>query len=171
MTQKPTPQQLPPEEAIELVQTIRTSFEAAWQHYSDGCAALVEAFQRRAWEPLGLPNWDAFVRHTLDVDHVKIPKAERQAIVEALSDGGLSVRQIAAATGLGRSTVQRALGPAVPFGTPSVPVTVTMPTTLEEAVERTGQLADDLIWLEAEIAAAQARIEVLRQHEAKADSQ
>jgi hypothetical protein len=101
------------------VTAIRSSIEQAWQHYGEGCAYLITAHEGRAWEALGLKDWAAFVRHTLDVEHLKIPKAERQAIVTVLSEGGLSVREIAAATGLGRSTVQRELSAPVPNGTPS----------------------------------------------------
>jgi hypothetical protein len=101
-----------PEEANGLVATIRSSFEAAWSHYADGCSALLEAYHGRAWEPLGLPDWAAFVTHTLDIEHLRIPKAQRQAIVRALRDGGLSMRAIATATGLALGTVAGELGPA-----------------------------------------------------------
>ncbi|HEY3843151.1 MAG TPA: hypothetical protein VGL48_07850 [Acidimicrobiales bacterium] len=110
---------MPAERAEQLVNGIRAAFTSAWE----GVELLVEAHQGRAWEPLGLPDWEAFVAHTFDVDHVRIPKAERAAIVEALREGGLNVRAIAAATGLGVGTVHRELTPdeRVPNGTPGDP--------------------------------------------------
>lgn len=103
-----------------LVGSIRSSFEAAWQHYEDGCRLLVEAYQGKAWLALGISDWEAFISHTLDVDHLKIPRAERQQIVRSLREGGLTVRDIAFATGLGVGTVHREL--PVPNGTPANPV-------------------------------------------------
>jgi transposase len=106
------------EEAGALVADIRSSFESAWDHYANGCTQLLEAYEGRAWIALDLDGWSAFVRHTLDVEHLRIPKAEREGIVQALTDGGLSVREVATATGLGKSTVWRMLQPGVPDGTP-----------------------------------------------------
>src|SRR5947199_508372 len=94
------PTSLTAEQAAELVDGIRASFEAAWQHYSDGCTLLVNAYRSEGWTPLGLEDWSAFVSHTLDIDHLKISRAERQAIVATLREGGLTVRAIATATGL-----------------------------------------------------------------------
>jgi hypothetical protein len=104
-----------------LVDGIRSSFERAWEHYTDGCRQLVAAYQGKAWLALGLSDWPSFVAHTLDVDHLRIPKADRRQIVMALSEGGLSVRAVAAATGLGVGTVHRELNPGVPNGTADDP--------------------------------------------------
>ena len=119
MTDLPAAATMSAEAATTLVDGIRSSFEQAWASYADGCRLLVEAHRGRAWEALGLSGWAEFVSHTLDVEHLKIPKAERRAIVAALRDGGLSVREIAAATGLGVGTVHRELPASVPDGTPT----------------------------------------------------
>lgn len=103
------PEPLDAERVGELVSAIRSSFESAWEHYANGCALLVEAYQGRAWEPLGLPDWGAFVSHTLDVEHLKIPRAQRREIVQVLREGGLTVRAIAAATGMSVGTVANAM--------------------------------------------------------------
>ena len=95
--------------ATTLVEDIRSSFEAAWDHYANGCRQLVEAYQGRAWEPLGLSSWAEFVTHTLDVEHLRIPKAERLEFVRVLTEGGLSLRDVSAAIGVAKSTVQRDL--------------------------------------------------------------
>jgi ParB family chromosome partitioning protein len=107
------------EDATALVNGIRTSFEKAWANYADGCRLLVGAHRARAWEPLGLSGWSEFVTLTLDVEHIKIPRTQRRAIVRSLREGGLSVREVAAATGLGVGTVHRDLADdrRVPNGT------------------------------------------------------
>jgi hypothetical protein len=134
--------------ASELVQGIRASFNAAWSHYEDGCRQLVDAYRGRAWEPLGLKDWDAFVRHTLDVDHLRIPRVERTAIVEALTAGGLSIRAIAVATGLSVGTVHGELAPV--RSELNTPTTVTIPATIEEAVEQLNELNDQTAAIEKE---------------------
>jgi hypothetical protein len=97
------------EDAATLVTDIRSSFESAWDHYAAGCSQLVEAYQGRAWEPLGLAGWAEFVTHTLDVAHLRIPKAERLEFVRILSEGGMSLRDVGATIGVTKSTVQRDL--------------------------------------------------------------
>jgi hypothetical protein len=109
-------QALSPEEAIVLVDGIQSDLSLAWERYAAGCEKLVKAYRGRAWMALGLPDWPAFVAHTLDVDHLKIPKAERQEIIRILIDGGLNFREVSSATGLGLATIHRALNP-VPNGT------------------------------------------------------
>ncbi len=107
-------------DATTLVECIRSSFESAWDHYADGCRQLVEAYQGKAWEALGLKDWAEFVSHTLDVDHLRIPKAERLEFVRVLTAGGLSVRDVSAAIGMGKSTVQRDVEYLSQMGQPEV---------------------------------------------------
>lgn len=105
------------EQAADLVERIRVSFGAAVRFFDLGCKLLVEAYQGRAWEALGLADWSAFVHHTFDVDRLKLTGSDRAEIVAALRDGGLSMRAVATATGLGLGTVHRELTPHVPGGT------------------------------------------------------
>lgn len=51
---------------------------------------------------------------------MSLPREERQEVVASLRESGLSIRAIAAATGMGRGTIERTLEPAVPNGTPDV---------------------------------------------------
>jgi hypothetical protein len=111
------PPALTTDAATTLVNGIRSSFELAWVNYADGCQQLVEAYQGRAWEPLGLKDWGEFVTHTLDVDHLRIPKSERFEFVRILTEGGLSLRDVGAAIGVTKSTVQRRPRAGVPNGT------------------------------------------------------
>jgi len=138
------PPTLSEDEAIALVDGIRDSLENAWANYASGCAKLVTAFSGRAWLALGLPDWPAFVAHTLDVDHLKIPNAERLEICRILSDGGLKFRDIASATGLGLATIHRALNP-VPNGTgrPNIKTPVHVSWTLTKSIDASSRrLAD-----------------------------
>jgi transposase len=109
------------DEAETLVTAIQFSLDAAWQYYSEGCLQLIAAHKGRAWIPLGLANWEEFVSQTIDVDHIRIPKPERRAIVAALREGGLTLRAIASATGLSVGTTHRELSRGVPNGTHAVP--------------------------------------------------
>jgi hypothetical protein len=105
------------EQAADLVERIRVSFGAATRFFDLGCKLLVEAYQGRAWEALGLADWSAFVHHTFDVDRLRLTGSDRAEIVAALRDGGLSMRAVATATGLGLGTVHRELATSVPNGT------------------------------------------------------
>ena len=82
-----------------LVENCTTAHESPRMRHSDRCGHPVTAYQGRAREPRGLGDGGAFVEHTFDVDHLKTPKAEREAIIETLRGGGLRRRAIAVATG------------------------------------------------------------------------
>jgi hypothetical protein len=105
------------EQAADLVDRIRVSFDASVRFFDLGCKLLVDAYQNRAWEALNLADWAAFVRHTLDIDRLRLTGSDRAEIVAALREGGLPMRAVAAATGLGLGTVHRELTPRVPDGT------------------------------------------------------
>jgi SprT-like family len=106
------------EDASALVENIQEAFSSAWDNYAEGCRLLIIAKREKAWLTLGLSDWTGFVAHAFNTDRVRIPKRERNAIVTALVTGGLSIREVAAATGLGIGTVHRELSPGVPSGTP-----------------------------------------------------
>jgi hypothetical protein len=97
-------------EARALTQEIADTVALAWDK-------VVQAYQRRVWEPLGYGSWDCYCRTELGATRLRLPLEDREQAVRSLRTAGLSTRAIASATGQSRSTVHRGLA-AVPSGTP-----------------------------------------------------
>jgi hypothetical protein len=97
-------------EARALTREIAQTIALAWDK-------VVEAYQRRVWEPLGYSSWDSYCRAELGSTRLRLPAEEREEAVRSLRSAGLSTRAIASATGQSRSTVHRGLA-GVPHGTP-----------------------------------------------------
>ena len=89
-------------EARELTQEIAETLAVAWDK-------VVEAYQRRVWEPLGYASWDAYCRAELGSTRFRLPAEEREEAVRSLRSAGLSTRAIAAATGQSHTNVRRDL--------------------------------------------------------------
>jgi hypothetical protein len=98
------------QEARELTRQIADTLAVAWDK-------IVEAYQRRVWEPLGYDSWDSYCRVELGSTRLRLPAEERHEAVRSLRSAGLSTRAIASATGQPRTTVHRAFA-GVPNGTP-----------------------------------------------------
>jgi hypothetical protein len=97
-------------DARSLTAEIRNNLQRDWDLI---CRAYVE----RAWQAMGYASWDAYCTTEFNSSLLRLPREDREATVVSLHDRGLSVRAIASATGMGKSTVQRELSP-VPNGTP-----------------------------------------------------
>lgn len=113
---------LSPSDARELTERIRTGLDMLWRW-------VAEAYQGQAWRVLGYGSWDEYCTREFGSSHLRLPREDRAEVVASLRESGLSVRAIAAATGLGTGTVSRALSAAaepvvglsgVPDGTPEV---------------------------------------------------
>lgn len=78
---------------------------------------LDEAKARRAHEALGLPSWTVYVAETLG-GQLQLSGEARQAMVAMMAGEGMSVRAIATATGVSKSTVDRDLAQVSHDGTP-----------------------------------------------------
>lgn len=78
------------------------------------------AYLGRAWVALGYPSWDALCDAEFQGARLRVPREQRAEQVESLAAQGLSTRTIAAALGVGKSTVDRDLA-GVPDGTPALP--------------------------------------------------
>jgi hypothetical protein len=89
-------------DARELTDRIKNTVDTVWHLVAD-------AYQRRAWIPLGYPTWDEYTSAEFGSGRIKIPREERAEVVSSLRDAGLSTRAIGAATGVGRMTVHREL--------------------------------------------------------------
>lgn len=112
----PSPVVLGADEARRLTDDIKSAVAFAW--------GLVEkAYFRRAWEPLGYSSWDDYCEHEFGTSHLRLPREERSEVVGSLRDAGLSMRAIAAGTGLSVGTVHRELTAGVQSGTPETTVT------------------------------------------------
>ena len=79
---------------------------------------VVTAYQGRAWVALGYNSWDAYTDAEFADVRLALPREKRKETVASLRDAGLSMRAIAAATGVGRGTVERDISARVPNGTP-----------------------------------------------------
>jgi hypothetical protein len=100
-------------EARELTRQIAQALAVAWDK-------VVQAYQRRVWEPLGYDSWDSYCRAELASTRLRLPAEERDEAVRSLRAAGLSTRAIAAATGLSHRTAARTIS-RVPHGTPAPP--------------------------------------------------
>ena len=90
-------------EARELTREIAQALAVAWDK-------VVEAYQRRVWEPLGYGSWDCYCQAELGSTRFRLPAEEREEAVRSLRSAGLSTRAIASATGISKDTVRRAVG-------------------------------------------------------------
>ncbi len=101
-----------PVEAAVLSDRIRDSRRRPWP--------LIErAWSLRAWQAMGYGGWGDYC--AAEIPPARQPglsRARRPAVVASMRDLGLSLREIAAATGLGVGTVHRELAARVPSGTP-----------------------------------------------------
>lgn len=89
-------------QARELTREIAETLAVAWDK-------VVEAYQRRVWEPLGYGSWDSYCRAELGSTRLRLPSEEREEAVRSLRSAGLSTRAIAAATGQSHTNVRRGL--------------------------------------------------------------
>jgi hypothetical protein len=89
-------------EARELTRQIAQTLAVAWDK-------IVEAYQRRVWEPLGYGSWDCYCRAELGATRLRLPSEEREEAVRSLRSAGLSTRAIASATGQSHTNVRRGL--------------------------------------------------------------
>ncbi|MDQ2738146.1 MAG: hypothetical protein M3Y35_05925 [Actinomycetota bacterium] len=90
-------------EAAELTARISSALEHAE-------VLIAQAYLRRAWEPLGLLSWNAYVEtHFGDRPMLAVPRLDRPEIVRSLSESGLPGRAIARAIGVDEGTVRNDL--------------------------------------------------------------
>lgn len=89
-------------EARALTDQIKVAVEGTWQ-------LVQRAYQRRAWESLGYSSWDDYCTREFGTSRLRLPREERQEVVQSLREIGMSVRAIASATGTGTRQVQEAI--------------------------------------------------------------
>jgi len=109
-------------EAEKLTEEITRSAESVWE-------LLTLAYIRRAWAALGYDSWNDYCMVEFESSQIRMPREQRAGVFGSLRESGLSIRAIAAATGVGRGTVERDLA-AVPNGTTEPPSTPGLPSTV-----------------------------------------
>lgn len=92
------------DEARDLTDRIRAALDIAWQF-------VIQAWKGRAWASLGYGSWDDYCTREFGAHRLRLPREERQEVVGSLRDAGMSIRAIAAATGVDGKTVRNDLKP------------------------------------------------------------
>jgi phage N-6-adenine-methyltransferase len=99
------------EEALTITDRIKVGVDGVWD-------LIKEAYEIRAWAALDYSSWDDYCASEFGATRLRLPREERQEVVASLRESGLSTRAIAAATGVGQTTVRRVLGSGEPNGSP-----------------------------------------------------
>ncbi|PZG15073.1 hypothetical protein C1I95_20410, partial [Micromonospora craterilacus] len=84
--------------AARIRQGMRTFLETV--------AELALAWERRDWQTLGYSGWQSYLDAEFGAERLKVPTVLRQQAVEILRAAFMSQRAIAAALGVGQSTVR-----------------------------------------------------------------
>lgn len=98
------------DEAVTLTEDIRLSV-------ADIELKIVAAYFGRAWLVMGYESWDEYVQGEFKQAPLALPREDRRSSVASLRSQGLSMRAIAAVTGVGVGTVHRDKESTVPNGT------------------------------------------------------
>lgn len=102
MTFVPALEELDAVEARAITDQIKTGVEAVWH-------LITRAYTERAWSALGYSSWDDYCTREFGTARLRLPREERAEVVASLRESGLSLRAIAAATGVNRETVRQEL--------------------------------------------------------------
>lgn len=84
---------------------------------ADVHSLIVQAWEGRVWEALGIETWDAWIDQNFRGLQLRPPREQREEVVLSMREAGMSVRAISRATDLGIGTIHRAAA-GVPNGTP-----------------------------------------------------
>ena len=94
------------DDARGITAAIRTGLEQMWE-------LLARAYAGRVWVALDYGSWSDYCDAEFGTGgRLAIPRGERTTVVNFLRDAGMSVRAIAAATGISKDTAHRALDEA-----------------------------------------------------------
>jgi hypothetical protein len=93
-------------DARALTDRINTGVEAVWE-------LIKQAYTRRAWSALDYESWDDYCTREFGTSRLRLPREERSEVVASLRESGLSLRAIAAATGISHTEARRSLDTGV----------------------------------------------------------
>ncbi|WP_037141586.1 hypothetical protein [Rhodococcoides fascians] len=110
-------EQLTKAEAEQLVVKMFTDLATFWDD-------LATAYNGRIWIALGLASWDDWLANYSIDRETRLPRGDEKRIVETFRQHGMTVREIAATTGMSKSAVGRL---AVPNRDKKTPKTFTCP--------------------------------------------
>lgn len=85
-------------------QGLTNRLRAALNFSSETVATM---YFRRGWSALGYSSWDDYCETEFGGSRIRLPREDRQELVTSLHQQGMSVRAIAAATGVNRETVRQ----------------------------------------------------------------
>ena len=94
--------QLSTASAEQVTLQIRSVMERAWEY-------IAIAYQGRAHLALGYSSWDQYVDDRLGDLRLTVPRQQRGAVVQSLSNAQMSLRAIARVLGVSVATVSRAV--------------------------------------------------------------
>lgn len=83
------------------------------QGFAEAKIAIGEAFEAHDWITLGYTTWEEYCKKEIG-NRLKLPRADRDLAIQAFSELGMSVREIAESLDVAKSTVQDALKPPAP---------------------------------------------------------
>ena len=86
--------------AEQVTRQIRSMMERAWEY-------IAIAYQGRAHLALGYSSWDEYVEDRLGDLRLTVPREQRGAVVQSLSNAQMSLRAIAKVLGVSVATVSR----------------------------------------------------------------
>jgi hypothetical protein len=93
-------------DARALTDRINTGVEAVWE-------LIRQAYTQRAWSALGYESWDDYCIREFGTSRLRLPRELRSEVVASLRESGLSLRAIAAATGISHTEARRSLDTGV----------------------------------------------------------
>ncbi len=108
------------EDAQRLDKRIRLMAQTTRDNFEKVGRLLDEAKRGHVHEALGFKSWTSYVADALG-GQLQLSGDARQAMVQVLAGEGMSVRAIAAATGVSKSTVDRDIAQVSHDGTPDDP--------------------------------------------------
>lgn len=126
-------------------------------------ALIYRAFAGQVWTALGLASWDAWCTEYLLTKVSRPTKAGRVALVKALTEQGMTTRQIGSALGVNASQVTRALKEDVAEdGTTGAEQAEKTAKTVDERLESAVKALEKLLVQQgAEIQASQSAMQML----------
>lgn len=117
--------------ARAITDRIKVGVEACWE-------LITCAYTERAWDALGYSSWDDYCTREFGTSRLRLPREERAEVVSSLRESGLSLRAIAAATGISHTEARRSLD----SGVTNVPPVEPNPVAQESTSEIAATLAD-----------------------------
>lgn len=120
-----TPVPASKDEAWDLVENARNKLDNLANVSEEALDALLKVQDKQCWIGMGYESWEELYTYEFEdqlkrLQNVKIKLETRLGLVQAMSDGGLSNRQIAATLGVSEMTVRRDLKTSNPLGATNV---------------------------------------------------